>query len=103
MKLALGVILGGAMIIGCGSGASSTSGGRAATPTSATTLTGATLTTSAFAAGDPNPRYLSIEAETPDAPCTWGGAPAAPAEPGSIEADLAANPYTTGRDLYDPR
>jgi hypothetical protein len=102
---ALGVILGGAMIIGCASNAP-----RANTPAGAfevaqeqlshaigtTTLTSAPV---AKAARDPNPLFLTGAVDAPAAARTWG---AAPSEQASTEDDLARNPYRETRDIYDP-
>lgn len=116
MKLigALGVMLGGAMIVGCAEGtpprvqapsditqAMQAADAELSHAIGTTTLTSATQ---AKAAHDPNPRFLVSE-PTPAAPArTWGGAPAAP-DP-TEASDLAANPYTDNgsgtRDIYDP-
>jgi hypothetical protein len=100
MKLvgALGILLGGAMIIGCSGAPQAKAPAAAAGNVGTATLTNATVVKRLFEV-DPNPRYLSIDAETPDAPCTWG---ATPSEQQSTDADLARNPYTE-QDIYDPR
>ena len=104
MKLirALGMILGGAMMTGCASSAppaNAPSGVFAVAQDELSRAIGTTTLTSAAVKppSDPNPLYLTDEA--PAAVRTWG----APSEQGSVEADLAANPYTQERDIYDPR
>jgi len=101
MKLigTLGVMLVGAMIVGCNTGGPPAQVSLAST----TTLSSATQPKPVR---DPNPRFLTTPAEQPAPKPTWGGAQA----PDPSEAsDLAANPYLTtpetapARDLYDPR
>ena len=104
MKLALGVILGGAMFMGCAENAPKSKApsdvmeqlhAELARTIGTTTLTSATFVKPA-APGAVNPPYLSIEAEQAAAPQTWGAA-----APPSEQDDLAQNPYE--KDLYDPR
>ena len=99
MKLigALGGMLVGTMLIGCGS---SGSGAPQAKAPSGPAI-GTTTLSSAAPAPDPNPRYLSIDAEEPAPARTWGAAPARAQDP-SEASDLAQNPYTRKRDIYDP-
>ena len=104
MKLigAMGVILGGAMIIGCGSAAAPI-----ARPT---TLTSAPLAAPLLADNtntpplrDSNPLYLTGDPEMLAAPApvrTWG---VTASELDVADADLAANPYTDAVDVYNPR
>jgi hypothetical protein len=117
MKLigAVGVMLVGAMIVGCAEGAP-----RAQAPSDITqtmqaadaelsSAIGTTTLTSAVQAKpahDPNPRFLTTEPATAGAAPTrtWGAPPAA--QDPTEASDLAQNPYTgtgTGtRDIYDP-
>jgi hypothetical protein len=99
MKLigALGVILGGAMIIGCGQ---TTPSAKAPVETIGTaTLTAASVPEPLL---DEHPLFLTDDLAgnrqaTPAPARTWGAAASA----GSAEDDLARNPYTQ-RDIYDP-
>lgn len=112
MKLVglVAVLVGGAALVGCNGG-----GARAKAPNDVfelaqeelshtigtTSLSSAEIAVPAKAK-DPNPLYLTDEAEAAPAR-TWGSTPS---EQQTAESDLAANPYATpapARDIYDPR
>ncbi len=109
MKLVgvLGAVLGGVMLVGCAESP------RAKAPNDVfdvaqeelthaigtTTVTSGPLPRQTGLGLYPTDEVFGPAAAAKPAAKTWGGADADPA----AESDLAKNPYSSGKDLYDPR